>query len=151
MATLWTPDGERQLTDEDRARAESLAKEVAEVRERLAQTPASVVVANHVMGFYELATIHLARKPPAFTEATVAIDAMSAVLDRLRGRLGENEQVLRDALSQLQLMFVELKSREDEAAKQAANEGAGEGANEAVAAAEASAEPAADAEQPSGE
>jgi hypothetical protein len=71
-----------------------------------------VVVANHVMGFYELAAIHLSQQPPSFTEATVAIDAMRGVLERLPGRLGDNEQTLRDALSQLQLAYVELQSRE---------------------------------------
>jgi hypothetical protein len=140
MSSLWTPDGERpvgrpgagadrepaapprgrapgealgadELSDEDRAQAEQLAREMAAVREQLARTPAAVVVANHVMGFYELAAIHLSQQPANFAEATVAIDAMTAVLDRLRGRLGENEQTLRDALSQLQLAFVQLQSR----------------------------------------
>jgi uncharacterized protein with GYD domain len=137
MASLWTPDGERpaptppsaaeaahvtdQLGDDERAQAEQLAREMAEVREQLAQTPASVVVANHVMGFYELAAIHLSQQPANFTQATVAIDAMTAVLDKLRGRLGENEQVLRDALSQLQLAFVQLQARDAPATDEAAD------------------------------
>jgi hypothetical protein len=112
MATLWTPDGDRPIPDDERAQAEALAKEMAEVREQLARTPASVVVANHVMGFYELAAIHLSQEPPNFAEATVAIDAMHGVLDQLAGRLGENEQTLRDALSQLQLAYVQLQTRE---------------------------------------
>lgn len=116
MSTLWTPDGERPISDEERERAEALAKEMSEVRDRLAKTPASVVVGNHVMGLYELAAIHLSQQPPNFSEATVAIDAMTAVIERLPGRLGDNEQVLRDALSQLQLAFVQLKEREASAA-----------------------------------
>jgi hypothetical protein len=140
MASLWTPDGERparpspsaaeaarnqergefrdiadQLGEEDRAQAEELAREMAEVRDQVARTPAAVVVANHVMGFYELAAIHLSQQPPNFGEATVAIDAMTAVLDKLKGRLGENEQVLRDAMSQLQIAFVQLQSRAGDA------------------------------------
>jgi hypothetical protein len=116
MAGLWTPDGERPVpdfTDDERAQAEALAREMAEVREQLARTPAAVVVANHVMGFYELAAIHLSQQPANFSEATVAIDAMSSVLDKLRGRLGENEQVLRDALAQLQVAFVQLQGRDE--------------------------------------
>jgi hypothetical protein len=113
MASLWTPDGEQPISDSERAQAEALAKEMAEVREQLARTPASVVIANHLMGFYELAAIHLSQQPPSFPEATVAIDAMAAVLDRLAGRLGENEQTLRDALSQLQLAYVQLQTRGD--------------------------------------
>src|SRR5690606_3166530 len=96
--------------------AEALAKEMAEVRAQLAQTPAAVVVANHVMGFYALAAIHSSQQPPSLPEATVAIDAMRAAPEQLPGRLGENEQVLRDALSQLQLAFVQLKEREAAAA-----------------------------------
>jgi hypothetical protein len=142
MASLWTPDGERpvargaaqpaaeptgprrpgdprgaDLTDDERAQAEELAREMAAVREQLARTPAAVVVANHVMGFYELAAIHLSQQPANFPEATVAIDAMSAVLDKLRDRLGENEQTLRDALAQLQMAFVQLQSRASETAE----------------------------------
>lgn len=130
MSTLWTPDGERPISDEERARAEALAKEMSEVRERLAKTPAAVVVGNHVMGFYELAAIHLSQQPPNFPEATVAIDAMTAVLERLKGRLGENEQVMRDALAQLQLTFVQLKEREAAAASAAATDAAATGAND---------------------
>jgi hypothetical protein len=88
-----------------------LAAQMAEVREQLAKTPAAAVVANHVMGLYELAAIHLSQEPPNFAEATVAIDAMAAVLERLAGRLGEPETTLRDALSQLQLAFVQLRNR----------------------------------------
>jgi hypothetical protein len=123
MSTLWTPDGERPVSADERAQAEALAKEMAEVRDELARTPAAVIVANHVMGFYELAAIHLSQQPPNFPEATVAIDAMRAVVEKLPGRLGENEQVLRDALSQLQLAFVQLKERAESVAEAADDAG----------------------------
>lgn len=132
--TLWTPDGERpvakanpasepvaapvedlgaELSDEQRAQASEMAREMAEVQAEIAKAPASVVIANHLMGIYEVAAIHLSQTPPNFGEATVAIDALAAVLDKLKGRLGENEPVLKDAQSQLQLAFVELKRRAD--------------------------------------
>jgi hypothetical protein len=60
------------------------------------------------MGMYELAAIHLGGQPPALDEARVAIDAMAAVVKILQGRLGENEPVLRDALQQLQVVYVQL-------------------------------------------
>ena len=103
------PDTE--LTEQDRERAESVARELAEIRERLAQVPAATVVANHVMGLYELGAIHLSQPSPDFAEATVAIDAMGAILDRLPGRLGDDESVLRDSLTQLRLAFVRLKDQ----------------------------------------
>ena len=127
--SLWTPDGERpvrrepdpsaapsvddlsleDLSPEERAEAEALAHEMAEIREQLAGTPANVVVANHVMGLYELAAIHLSATPPAFAEAAVAIDAMAGVVDALPGRLGDVEPVLKDALAQIRLAFVSLR------------------------------------------
>jgi hypothetical protein len=136
--SLWTPDGERpvrrqpaaepprptaaepprptdlrleDLSEEERKRAEALASELAEVRAQVAATPAEVIVTNHLMGFYELAAIHLSQQPPNLSAAALAIDAFTAVLERLRGRLGDAETTLRDALSQLQLAFVELQGR----------------------------------------
>jgi len=86
--------------------------EMAEVQERIAQTPASEVIANHLMGFYELAAIHLSQQPPHFAEAALAIDALHAVLERLGNQFGENGPVLQQALQQVQMAFVQLKDRE---------------------------------------
>ena len=140
MSTLWTPGGEVPVDDrpsdpgpagtagasdasaaegfdldslspEEREQAEQYIRELAESRERLKSVPASVVVANHAMGLYELAALHLASQPPNLTEATVAIDALGALLDGMKGRLGEPEATLREAMSQIQLAFVQLKNR----------------------------------------
>lgn len=64
------------LSPEERAQAEAAVAEMAETRARLAETPASEVIANHLMGFYELGAIHLSRQPPAFEDAALAIDAL---------------------------------------------------------------------------
>ncbi len=136
MSSLWTPGGEHEvprepreaaesgdepvgdlsdipgfdeLTPEQQEQAKQMARELAEARQRIAETPAVEVVANHVMGLYELAAIHLSDQPPALGEAQVAIDAMAAVVQALEGRLGTNEKTLRDALGQLQMAFVQLK------------------------------------------
>ena len=140
MSTLWTPGGEvpvgdrpsdagpasaagaadpsapegfdlDSLSPEEREQAEQYIRELAESRERLKSVPASVVVANHAMGLYELAALHLASQPPNFTEATVAIDALGALLDGMQGRLGEPEATLREAMSQIRMAFVQLKNR----------------------------------------
>jgi len=127
--TLWTPGGEHrpepergtggataggvdpdQLTDEERAQLEEMAGQMAEVRKQLLSVPASTVVANHAMGLYELAAIHLSNQPPNLGEGRVAIDAMAGIVESLEGRLGENEGVLRDALAQLRLAFVQLQA-----------------------------------------
>jgi len=140
--SLWTPDGEHEvpreqqpstpppaadpaagvpgapslddLSPEERAEAEAMIAEMAEARARLAETPASMVVANHAMGLYELAAIHLSDDPPRTDEAKVAIDAMAAIVDALPGRLGEHEETLQAARSQLQLAFVEISSKSSE-------------------------------------
>lgn len=132
--SLWTPEGERpvrresaptdaaateqqtprsleDLSPEQREQAEAVLAEMAEVRRQIAEAPAADVVANHLMGLYELAAIHLAEQPPHFEEATVAIDAMRLVIEGMPGRLGDHEQVLRSALQQIQMAFVDLKSK----------------------------------------
>jgi hypothetical protein len=70
-----------------------------------------VVVVNHLMGLYELAAIHLSSVPPKLDDASLAIDALSALVERLGDRLGEHTETMRDALSNIQMVFVQLKSR----------------------------------------
>ena len=89
--SLWTPDGEHEidrsssenpiadteedtnledlpgfdeLTTEQQEQARAMAAELAAARQRLSQTPAAEVIANHVMGIYELAAIHLSDENP---------------------------------------------------------------------------------------
>jgi len=134
--SLWTPDGERpiqrerspeptttpsggdlddfdleSLSPEEQARAQEMLAEMAEVREQVASVPAADVIANHLMGFYELGAIHLSQDPPNFAEAVVAIDALRITLDGMAGRLGEHEDVLRQALAQIQMAFVQIKDQ----------------------------------------
>ena len=143
MSSLWTPGGEHpvdrpdenaapkdeprleDLSPEEREQVESMAREMAAVREQLASVPAAVVVANHLMGLYELGSIHLSQQPPNLAEASVAIDALGAVVDKLPGRLGEAEATMRDALHQIRLAYVavEKAAREaDMATEQAGHE-----------------------------
>ncbi|MDP9020174.1 MAG: DUF1844 domain-containing protein [Actinomycetota bacterium] len=133
MSSLWTPGGERpvgrepdspsspgpsaptggagpgapggELSAEDRA---ELEKELAAMQEQVANTPAAVVVANHAVGLFQLAAIHLNRQPPNLAEGRLAIDALAALVDGMAGRLGDEEQALRDGLRQLQIAFVQL-------------------------------------------
>jgi len=127
--TLWTPGGEHRpnpepaqgaapaepsladLAPEDRARLEAMQAEMTEVREQLLAAPASIVIANHAMGIYELAAIHLTAPAPMLREASLAIDALAALLDGLPGRLGESEQTLREALAQLRAAYLEVRNR----------------------------------------
>jgi hypothetical protein len=81
--------------------------QMAAVQQQLLETPAAVVVANHCIGLFQLAALHLEQAPPDLAEAKVAIDAMGAIVETLGSRLGDDEQSLRDALTQLRLAYVQ--------------------------------------------
>ncbi len=100
------------LSPEERAQLEEMLLEMAEAQARLAAAPAAEVLLNHLGGFYELARIHLSQDPPHFEEAALAIDALTAVLDAVEDRLGPDGAALRDAQTQMQMAFVQLRQRE---------------------------------------
>ena len=138
MSSLWTPDGERPVSrttstppaaapssaaaptprapgerPDDLPNPEEMAamqEELAAMTAEIAQVPASAVIANHVVGLFQLAAVHLQIDPPNFPDATLAIDAMSAVVDGLKGRLGPDESTLVDALSQIRMAFVQVSN-----------------------------------------
>ncbi|WP_426572785.1 hypothetical protein [Aquihabitans sp. McL0605] len=136
--SLWTPGGEHPvdpadggqgqgpgagpgqppLSPDQEAEAQQIAAEMAEVRAQLSQVPAAQVVANHAMGCWELAAIHLSAQPPKFEEAQLAIDAFGALTEVLKGRLGDDEATLHDALAQLRLAFVQMKASFDSGAEE---------------------------------
>src|SRR5450755_4822653 len=139
MSSLWTLSGEHFPEKEDGATppaspppggsgppdeaddAEPLSAEAqAEIdamRQQLANSPAEVVVANHCYGLFELAAVYLSQTPPMLFQARLAIDGLGALLNGLKGRLGEAEPSLLDALSQLRLAFVQLEGVERAAAE----------------------------------
>lgn len=135
--SLWTPGGEHpvdpkaatsdpasgapsaaeaeagfaELSPEEQAEVRAMQAEMAEVRQQLLEAPASVVLANHAMGIYELAAIHLTNEAPRLGEASLAIDALAALVEGLEGRLGEAEPTLREALAQLRAAYLEVRGR----------------------------------------
>jgi len=108
-ARVGAPDLDA-MSPEDRAQAEAVIAQMAEVQRQILSAPAAQFVTNHVVGFYELAAIHLGQPEPDLDAARLAIDAMTAVLDQVEDRLGEDGRSLRDALSQLQLAFVQVSA-----------------------------------------
>jgi len=118
MSTIWTPGGERPVEAAAEAPPAPLSEadleaKMAELRQQLAEAPAEVVIANHCFGLFELAALHLSLQPPKLPEAQLAIDALGAVIEGLAGRLGDEEQQLRDGLSQLRIAFVQIKANAD--------------------------------------
>jgi len=138
VSSLWTPGGERPVPpptsgggrqpppkqpggpapdqaaeepeedQEEELSAEEMQKRLSELRADIAEAPASAVVANHCFGLFELAALHLSLKPPKLADARLAIDALGALVEGLRGRLGDEERPLRDGLAQLRLAYVEI-------------------------------------------
>jgi hypothetical protein len=98
------------VDDEAADRLAEAEAELDEARQRLASVPAAQVVANHAMGLFELAAIHLSVNPANRADAALAIDALRALLEGVGDRLGEVAPTLRDALSQIQLAFVQVTS-----------------------------------------
>ncbi len=124
MSSLWTPSGEHRVDKTSDASGpgaqtsapgaepseETLEAEahVEALRQRLAETPAETVVANHCYGLFELGAIYLSATPPLLEEARLAIDAFGLLVEGLGERLGEAQGALRDALAQLRLGFVQV-------------------------------------------
>jgi len=137
VSSLWTPSGEHVpepdkpvdeaevAEDTQRSpgrtagRAERSGPEEEElrrVRAELAATAVADLVANHAVGLWQLAVLHLTPEEgtaPNLEEASLAIDAMAALVEGLGERLGPNAEPLRDALSQLQLAYVQVRDRSD--------------------------------------
>ena len=132
MSGLWTPGSgdprEPSSTPDDAAAGpagesspaptpEEL-EAVRELHERLAATPVADVIVNHAIGIWQLALVHLGvvtppdeqgRRPtPDLAAAGLAIDALAALVDGLTDRLGDGEPMLRDALLQAQMLYVEI-------------------------------------------
>jgi len=131
VSGLWTPGSgdpaepasqpESRLgemaPDEPAATPEEVAA-VRELHDRLAATPVADVIVNHAIGIWQLALVHLGvvtppdesgRRPaPDLASAGLAIDALAVLVDGLTERLGEGEEMLRDALQQVQMLYVEI-------------------------------------------
>ncbi|MBP7929528.1 MAG: DUF1844 domain-containing protein [Acidimicrobiia bacterium] len=101
-------DADRPLTPQEEAEA---AAAMAQLRDELMQTPVADIVANHAIGLWQLAVVHLGADgggPPNLSEAKLAIDAMEALVNKVKDKLGENGEALGAALSQLQMAYVQV-------------------------------------------
>lgn len=104
-----------QGDDEAADQAAQIDAAMAEARARLADVPAEVVVTNHVMGLYELGAIHLASETPDLVSASLAIDAMSMLVDGLGARLGDDATTMQDALANIKMAFVSVQAQTGQA------------------------------------
>jgi hypothetical protein len=96
------------MTDDERRQAEA---ELARVRAEVRATPVRDLVANHAIGLWQLALIHLALGEeggePDLAEAKLAVDALAALVEGVGDDLGDHGPTLRDALTSLRLAYVQ--------------------------------------------
>jgi len=111
VAAMSDNDSGGLLGDDDSTALSDAQHALEDARRRIAEVPAQVVVVNHLMGLYELAAIHLSSVPPKLDDASLAIDALAALVEKLGNRLGDEATTMRDALSNIQMVYVQVKSR----------------------------------------
>jgi Domain of unknown function (DUF1844) len=135
MSTIWTPSGEYVPREEPPKRGEGpppappgggpagpereptqeeVEAALAQARQVLAM-PVVEHIGGHVMALFELAALHLEREAatggeeqPDLAEASLAIDAMAALVEGLGDRLAPYREQLQSALDQLRMAFVKL-------------------------------------------
>lgn len=154
VSSLWTPSGEHRPSGAhpgaegepppgngpvDVPSDEEIAA-IRQARLELASVPVADVVANHAVGLWQLAMLHLAPEPlpdgtparPNLAEAGLAIDALAAMVDTLGDRLAPHAEMLRDAVTNLRMAFVQLTDAlaafDAQVAAEARAPGAGDGA-----------------------
>ena len=132
MSSFWTPSGEHKVpgaespssqpieiddsepadnpygADVDPQMAAAMEQRMREAQEQLLSVPASQVVANHMIGLFELAALHLRVDPPNLEEARLPIDAMGLVVDNLGSELPDADTI-KMALQQIRLAYVEVQ------------------------------------------
>lgn len=119
MSSLWTPGGEVPV-DRDREEPappqeppgdDELQAQYEEMQRQVLDAPAADVVAQHAAALYELAAMHLSEEQPRLADIRLVIDALTALVEGLRGRLGPAEEPLAAALPQLKMAYVEAVDR----------------------------------------
>ena len=96
------------VTDPDEA---ALHAEYERMQRQILEAPAADVIAQHLMSLYELAAMHLGQERPRLDDARLVIDALDALTEALRGRLGVAEPAITEALPRLKMAFVEATDR----------------------------------------
>jgi hypothetical protein len=127
VSSIWTPSGEHEPEPSRGAEVDGggepemtqeAYEELVRTRAELAAIPVADIVANHAVGLWQLAILHLTPDPgpdgtptePRLPEAGLAIDALGALVDTLGERLEPHYEALREAVTQLRLAFVEISS-----------------------------------------
>jgi hypothetical protein len=117
MSSLWTPDGEKRV-ERPSEQAEQPLEELTEeevadrmeaLRQEIAQTPVSQIIAQSAYQFFEIGALHLSVVPPQLDQAKLAIDALGLLVEGLGDALAPNADTLRDGLQQIRMAYVTVK------------------------------------------
>ena len=89
----------------DAPRADESGEEVDEI-ELLRSTPVELILGNHIFHLIQLAAVHLAATPAQLPQARLSIDVVAAMLKAGDERLGEHVELYRNALAEVQQVYV---------------------------------------------
>jgi hypothetical protein len=78
---------------------------------RLRETPVEEVLAGQLFYLLQLAAVRLAAEPPDLPGAQLLIDVVGSVVTTGGERLGEHVELYRDALAEVQQVYVRARTR----------------------------------------
>ncbi|MEO9180877.1 MAG: hypothetical protein ABI298_04410 [Acidimicrobiales bacterium] len=87
----------------------------------LKSTPASTVLGNHFFVLLQLAALQLSATPPNLNDAQLVIDTLAAMLQAGGERLGEHVELYRNALAEVQQLFVRASIRPSDSPPEASS------------------------------
>lgn len=95
------------MTDQASEQPFNESEEIAHLR----STPVETVLGNHFFVLLQLAAVHLAATPPDLAAAQLVIDTIAAMLQAGGERLGEHVDLYRNALAEVQQVYVRAATR----------------------------------------
>ncbi len=108
--TAGPPPGQPEM---DPQMQQEMEQQLAEIRQRILQTPIEAMLAQHFVGLYEIAAIHMSAEVPNLHSARLAINAMDGILSATEGELGDAEESMQSMLHQLRMAFVSASQNSD--------------------------------------
>jgi hypothetical protein len=94
------------MTDEHRETPFDESEEIAYLRD----TPVETVLGNHFFVLLQLAALQLSATPPNLAGAQLVIDTIAAMLQAGGSRLGEHVDLYKNALAEVQQLYVRAAS-----------------------------------------
>lgn len=95
------------MTDQPNDESLNESEEIAYLR----STPVETVLGNHFFVLLQLAALQLSAIPPDLPGAQLVIDTIAAMLRAGGDRLGEHVELYRNALAEVQQLYVRAATR----------------------------------------